>query len=115
MISNLPEDYRELGEKYMNMPFVNIMCSSPTRIYYKDRKYHCFITSTEGILPITSPQALPLAKTLNDVLKNDVLADMLLWHPTNWCAKKKVKLSNLTGEYEEGYTDIILKYLLLLI
>lgn len=111
----LPQTVTQFGLDYKNMPFVNIMCSSPTRIYYKDRKYHCFITAVEGIFPITSKTALPVAKTINDMLKNDVVADMMIWHPLDWSSSKRKKLSTLAGEYTSGYTEVILTYLLLLI
>lgn len=111
----LPQTITEFGLEYKNLPFLNIMSSSPMRIYYKDKKFHCFISAIEGIFPITSKTALPVAQTINDILKNDVVADMMLFHPLNWSSRKKKKISDLAGEYESGYTEIILKYLLLLI
>lgn len=112
---SLPLTVEQFGKEYKNYPFVNIMCSSPTRVYYKDRKFHCFITTLEGIFPITSKQALPVARTINDLLKNDIDTEMALHHPYDWSYGKKKKINNIIGEYDSNFTDVILKYLLLLI
>lgn len=114
-MTNLPDNFLQLGEKYKNFAFVNIMCSSPIRIYYKDRKFHCFITSAEGIIPIISAHGIQLANIIADVIKNEVIADMTLYHPISWSSKKKNKLLEYSGEYDDNYVNIILKYILLLI
>lgn len=112
---SLPDNFLQLGAKYKNLAFVNIMCSSPIRIYYKDRKFHCFITSAEGIIPIMSASSIQLANIIADVLKNELIADLTMYYPTSWSSKKKNKLSSYSGEYENNYVNIILKHILLLI
>lgn len=112
---NLPDTIQDFGAEYEGLPYVNIISSAPTRIYYKDRKFHAFISSIEGIFPIIGPMALPLAQTLNDILKRDPVSDMLLVYPSTWSKKKKEKIKSIEGQYDGEFTDVILKYLILLI
>ena len=87
----LPQTYLEFSKKYRNSPFINILCSSPIRVYYKHKKFHCFVTSIEGIIPLECKTALCLARSINDIIKEDEFVDLSYHFPLdisqNWCLR----------------------------
>lgn len=114
----VPQTYQEMHKKYKNLAFLNIMCSSPIRVYYhfKDRKFHAFVTSMEGIVPVTTKTALCLAKTINDIIKDCAFVDLTFCFPFDSSQQKQKKIHSLSGNYEQSdYTKLITSYLLLLL
>lgn len=113
----LPETYREFARRYGNMPYINIMCDSPMRIYYNSltKTFHCFISCIEGIIPIESKIARYLADSINNMIKGCNTIDLSFHYPMFLEKNKQKKIHALSGEYSGDYRDLILQYLLLLI
>ena len=113
----LPETYPELGDKYKDLPFLNLMLNmGGARVFYYRNKYRVYFTVPEGIIPAKIKTAIDTAGILNELIFKSNVADLKLYHPSTWNKKKKNKLKELQGEYElDNYEPIIRKYLLLLI
>ena len=112
----LPQTYQEMHKKYKNLPFLNIMCGSPIRVYYHNHKFQCFVTSMEGIVPMTTKTALCLAQTINDIIKDCTFVDLTYCFPFDSSQQKQKKIHSLSGNYEQSdYTKLITSYLLMLL
>ena len=116
MTSTLPENYTQMSQLYKNSPFINIMGSTPIRIYYHNRKYHAFVTTFEGVLPLVAKTALCIAQTVNDLIKHDAMVDLSFYHPLDTSTRKQKKIQSLIGEYDSAdHTHTLIKFLLMLL
>ena len=113
---DLPETYYELGARYKDLEFINIMCDSPIRIYRYENNYHAFISSIEGMVPLVEPTAMAMSNMIYDIIKRYSVVDMTYCYPNTITKKKEKKILKITGEYEAHNVQRALKsYLILLL
>lgn len=125
----LVNTFKEMEEKYKDLPFLNILASGAgIRVYYFRKflgtkkiqgEYQMLYTTISGIIPCVSNSAKETANILNELLvKSGVSINLDLFYPTTFPKYKKTKIPKLVGEYElgdGGYKKILLSFLLLLI